>query len=565
MDKWRIIGSLLLVFILCGSLSCRSWCNLWPAEGGAEPAGTEKIVGSRDTPVVATAPSAPVATPAPVQRPTLIRPLTEPARPPVQPAVNAPITVKPRAVAANEGNSYTVSRTYPCAECGVVRVDKSMPEQVEPNKPFDYFIKFTNLTDMALIGVVITEDIPENFRLTNSNPPARTLAKQLVWEVDLLEPKTSKQITVSGVATEGGFLKHCTTVVTQVIPACTSVKVIQPKLELLRVAPSDVLLCDPIPVKFVVANSGTGVVQNVKLVDTLPPGLQTSDGKSEIVFDVGTLTPGQSRQFAAELRAVKTGKYVCQTVASSPAGPRAESAATMTVGQPVLTISQTIPERHYLGRPLTYDITITNKGDGPAKNTVIENTIPSAVTSIKATTGAKLSGSRLFWQLGTIAPGASRNVRVSYMPTKADTLAITTSVTAYCTDAVTASAKTLVAGISGVLLEVGDVDDPVQVNGRTTYVITVTNQGSAASTNIRITCTLEDSERYVSSSGPTAGTLEGSAVNFASLATLGPRSKATWNVVVTAVKAGDIRFKVTMNTDQLTRPVEETEATHLYE
>jgi uncharacterized repeat protein (TIGR01451 family) len=237
----------------------------------------------------------------------------------------------------------------------------------------------------------------------------------------------------------------------------------------------------------------------------------------------------------------------------------------MTVGQPVLTISQTIPERHYLGRPLTYDITITNKGDGPAKNTVIENTIPSAVTSIKATTGAKLSGSRLFWQLGTIAPGASRNVRVSYMPTKADTLAITTSVTAYCTDAVTASAKTMVAGIPGVLLEVGDVDDPVQVNGRTTYVITVTNQGSAASTNIRITCTLEDSERYVSSSGPTAGTLEGNAVNFASLATLGPRSKATWNVVVTAVKAGDIRFKVTMNTDQLTRPVEETEATHLYE
>ena len=187
------------------------------------------------------------------------------------------------------------------------------------------------------------------------------------------------------------------------------------------------------------------------------------------------------------------------------------------------------------------------------------------VTSIKATTGAKLSGSRLIWQLGTLAPGASRNVRVSYMPTRAAELASSISVTAYCADTVTASAKTLVSGIAGVLLEVGDIEDPVQVNGSTTYVITVTNQGSAVGTNIRITCALEENERYVSSSGPTVGTLEGNTVNFAPLASLAPRTKATWNVVVTAVKPGDIRFKVIMNTDQLTRPVEETEATHLYE
>jgi uncharacterized repeat protein (TIGR01451 family) len=441
-----------------------------------------------------------------------------------------------------------------------------MPEQVEPNKPFDYVIKFTNLTDMALPGVVITEDIPESFKLISSIPTAKNLVKRLVWEVDLVEPRASKQITVSGVAMEGGFLKYCTTVVTQVIPACTSVKVIQPKLELLMVAPAEAVSCDPIPVKFAVANSGTGDVQNVKLVDTLPAGLQTSDGKSEVVFDVGTLTPGQSRQFSAELKAVKNGKYVCQAVVSSPDGVRAESAAiTMTIGKPVLAISQTIPEKHYLGRPIAYDITVTNKGDGPAKNTVMENTIPSAVTSIRATTGAKLSGSRLVWQLGTIAIGDSKKVRVSYMPTKEGELAGSISVTAYCADSVTASAKTSVAGIAGVLLEVGDIEDPVQVNGSTTYVITVTNQGSAVGTNIRITCALEENMRYVSSSGATAGTLEGNIITFAPLATLAPKAKATWTMVVTAVKAGDVRFKATMNTDQLARPVEETEATRIYD
>jgi uncharacterized repeat protein (TIGR01451 family) len=455
---------------------------------------------------------------------------------------------------------------YPCAECGVIRVDKSMPEQTEPNRPFSYFIKFTNLTDTALTGVVITENIPEGFRIINSVPTAKNLVNRLVWEVDLLEPKTSKQIMVSGVATEGGFLKYCTNVVTQVIPACATVKVIQPKLEVLRLAPTDVSLCERIPVKFAVANSGTADIQNIMLVDTLPAGLLTSDGKSEIVFDVGYLAPGQSRQFSAELKATKSGKYVCQAVASSPIGIRAASAAaTMIVGQPALAISQNIPERHYLSRPIAYDITVINKGDGPAKNTILQNTLPAAVTSIRATAGAKISGSRLFWKLGTIAAGASKTVRVSYMPTRTATLTSSTSVTAYCVDSVTVSAKTEVVGIAGLLLEVGDVDDPVQVKDSTTYVITVTNQGSAVSTNIRIACVLEESEQYVSSSGPTAGTLEGNTVNFVSLGSLAPQAKATWRVVVTALKPGDIRFKVTMNTDQLDRPVEETEATHLYE
>ena len=52
---------------------------------------------------------------------------------------------------------------------------------------------------------------------------------------------------------------------------------------------------------------------------------------------------------------------------------------------------------------------------------------------------------------------------------------------------------------------------------------------------------------------------------FAPLAKPAPKAKAEWRVVVKAVKAGDVRFKVTMNTDQLTRPVEETESTNLYE
>jgi len=560
MKTSRIIWAIILVLLLSGSLSCQAWRNLW-CPLPAQPQHTSTFADA--APFLQQEPSV-------VPRPLPTRPPAEPppvVRPPAAPAP-VDVIIRPRPPAAgSENNSNIISRIFPCAECGIVRVDKAMPQQVEPNLPFDYSIRFTNLTDMALTGVIITEDTPDNFRLAGSNPVARKEGNRLVWEVDLLEPRATKQITVSGVATDGAFLKHCTTVVTQVIPACASVTVISPKLELTRTAPAEALICDQIPLKYVVANTGTGSVQNVKLVETFPAGLQTADGKTEIIFDAGTLTPGLSRQFAVELRATKSGKYVCQAVASSPVGFRAESpAVTMTVGQPVLALTQTIPNQHYLGRPLAYDITVTNKGDGPAKNTVIENGLPAPdITSIKATSGAKLSGPRLIWQLGTIAAGSSRKVRVSYMPTKAGTFANSIAASAHCADTATASAQTLVAGVPGVLLEVGDIDDPVEVNGRTTYMITVTNQGFAVSTNIRIACSLEENVQYVSSSGPTAGTLEGSTITFAPLSALAPKGKATWRVVVTAVKAGDSRFKTTMITDQLTRPVEETEATRVYD
>jgi uncharacterized repeat protein (TIGR01451 family) len=301
-------------------------------------------------------------------------------------------------------------------------------------------------------------------------------------------------------------------------------------------------------------------------VDALPAGLRTIEGKSKLVFDAGTLAEGQSQQFSAELRATKTGKYFSKAVASSTSAPNAESEETMTtVGLPVLTIMNNGPKRQYIGQAATYKITVANNSNVPAKNTIIEDNIPEGSTSIEASQGAKLSGSKLVWELGTLAPGTSKKVHVTYTSTQAGTLTNGATVTAYCSEPVTSSVKTIVTGISALSMEVVDVYDPVKVGDRTTYVISVTNQGSAIATNVSITCILENNVRYISSAGATAGSIRGLVVKFSPLKSLAPKDKVAWRVVVGAEKAGDVRFKVVMNVDQLTRPVEEAEATHVYE
>ena len=121
-----------------------------------------------------------------------------------------------------------------------------------------------------------------------------------------------------------------------------------------------------------------------------------------------------------------------------------------------------------------------------------------------------------------------------------------------------------IAGIPAILLEVIDIEDPIEVGKTETYQIEVTNQGSATDTNIRITCELEDAQEFVSGSGATAVTGQGRTITMAPLAALPAKEKAVWRVVVKANKAANVRFKTTLLSDQLTRPVEETESTNQY-
>ena len=120
-------------------------------------------------------------------------------------------------------------------------------------------------------------------------------------------------------------------------------------------------------------------------------------------------------------------------------------------------------------------------------------------------------------------------------------------------------------GIPAILLEAVDVRDPVEVGANETYVITVTNQGSAMDTNIKIVCTLGAQQEYVSSTGPTTASVDGKTVTFALLASLAPKAKTTYKVVAKGIKAGDVRFKVQLTSDQLKVPVQETESTNIYE
>ena len=122
------------------------------------------------------------------------------------PAVTASATgVRPEMVAVSESGSSVVSKTYPWAECGVVQLDKTMPSEVGLNKPFSYNIKISNLTNATLNDIIVTEDLPDNFKFLSANPSAQQDDDNVIfWEIATLGPKSVTQIQVSGQAAGRG-------------------------------------------------------------------------------------------------------------------------------------------------------------------------------------------------------------------------------------------------------------------------------------------------------------------------------------------------------------------------
>jgi uncharacterized repeat protein (TIGR01451 family) len=264
-------------------------------------------------------------------------------------------------------------------------------------------------------------------------------------------------------------------------------------------------------------------------------------------------------------RAQRPGTFSSSAVGTAAGALRSESITTRTVvTQPTLNITKTGPAKQYLGRKVTYTITVTNDGDSPATDTILEDTLPGNVTSISASNGGTVMGSRVVWNLGTIDEGDYREVSLTYTPPTSGSYSSKATATARCAEGAKASVETMIEGIAAILLEVVDISDPIEVGADETYLITVTNQGTKADTNIRINCFLEDTMKFISASGQTKTQAADGKVVFQPLDSLEPGQRATWKVVVRAVDTGDVRFRVTLDSDQLTRNVEETEATNFY-
>jgi len=449
------------------------------------------------------------------------------------------------------------------ASCGVVRIERSAPKQVAAGANFDYNLKLTNLTKAKLSGVKFREKLVSNLDLVGTNPKSTLAGKLIEWNIGDLNAGESKLFMVRGKAPKSGRVIGCASVVFDMPEVCLAIDAVQASLQIVKTGPTQAILCDEIPYKITVKNDGTGPVCNVIVRDALPDGMTTLDGKKTVAYKAGDLAPGQAREIPLKVKAQKKGQYTNVATASADGGLSAKSPPfTTTVVNPELKVTKTGPAVRYTGRPGTYEITVANVGDGEARSTTLRDTAPATTTLLSAE-GATVTGNTAAWSLGTIPPGGSKKVAMTVRFNEVGAVRNVAEATAYCAKA-SGMAATEVKGIPAILLECVDLDDPIEVGSNVTYQITVTNQGSAVGTNIVVECTLPAEQQFASAAAPVKEKLAGQKVTFAPLAKLAPKAKAVYKITVKCTKAGDVRFKVSLISDQMDSPSGETESTRIY-
>ena len=429
-----------------------------------------------------------------------------------------------------------------------------------------YPIRVSNPAKVAANNVVLSDVLPAGIAYVDSTPKAKVAGQKLSWSLGTLAggAERSVAVTVKGTKT-GSFVNVADVVADDGLKAAAkaTTRIIQPALVMTKTVPAEVLLCDPISYMITVKNTGDAPAKNVVIVDKFPDGMTRIGGGSKAEFILGTIQPGESKGRRVTMKASKTGEYVNSATATGAGGLKATASSKTVVRAPMLAVTKKAPKTRFVGRPVKYTITVTNNGDATAKNTVLVDTLPAKAAFVSASAGGKMASGKVTWKLGSLAPKATATVSVTLKATSRGDLRSYATATAYCSKA-SAEASTLVKGIPAILLECVDVSDPIEVGKKVSYIITVTNQGSAEGTNIVIKCTLPAEQEYVSSKADTKGTVAGKTITFAALKSLAPKAKTVYRVVTKGTKTGDTRFKVSLTSDQMTSPAEETESTHIF-
>ena len=447
-----------------------------------------------------------------------------------------------------------------------IAITKSAPPTARVGQTFRYDITVSNPSEVPANNVVVTDELPNGIEYVSSSPSASVRGQSLSWSLGALAGGQSRSMTVDVRATRTGSFTNPAAVTADGLSARDQAVTVvtQPRLSVRKEGPAEVLFCDPIRYTFVVTNEGDAPATNVNLKDALPEGLVWQDRYTEVTADFGTLDPGQSKRVEYEVRARQTGTFVNNAVVTADDGLREEASVRTIVRRPNLVVTKTGPAEQFIGRDVTFTITVANRGDGDARETRLVDVIPSPAQFVEASDGGALSGSQVTWSLGTIEPGQSREVTITLRSNQVGEIRNVADATATCSKG-SGEAVTMMKGIPGILLECVDVKDPIEVGAEETYVITVTNQGSAVNTNISMVCVVPAGQEFISATGPTQERFAAGKVTFAPLESLAPKQSVTYKVVTKGVKAGEALFSVSMMSDQITGPVTETESTNIYE
>ena len=465
----------------------------------------------------------------------------------------SPIRTVPRTVATTSG-----------AQSPTVTLEWVSNGNINVGQTSNCSLVVKNTGKVSVTDIEVDAYFPAWVRITDSEPKPFNTQDRLTWKVPTLNSGETTTIHVSLVPAKRG--KLTTSAYVRFTTAVGGVfDVEEPLLKVAVKGSKDVMVGEPASQIITLTNPGTGNTENVTIKAQIPKGLKHVRGE-ELEMKVGSLGPGESRSVRLALVASEGGRHSLDIIASADGGLTRTMQATVNVIAPSLQVSVVGPGLRYLGRSATYSLNIVNNGTVASNNVRAKYKVPEGFKFINTDHGGKYDDKQqtVSWFVGRLERAEAAKFSVKLMATKLGDQVHRAGAISEHGAIANAEAKTTIAGTASLVLEIVDLDDPVEVGAETAYEIRVRNEGSKSALNVGITCELAKGSVLVGAKGPSQHIADKGLLVFKSLPELGPNKTAIFRVQVRGVQAGNQRFRVRMMSDSIQQPLIFEELTKFY-
>jgi uncharacterized repeat protein (TIGR01451 family) len=242
---------------------------------------------------------------------------------------------------------------------------------------------------------------------------------------------------------------------------------------------------------------------------------------SEGNWELGNLGAGESRLIKLTLRAEQEGPVTLTAVSGDVPGISART----TVGKPVLSLEQTVPETALLGADVTCNLVLKNVGTAVARTVRVINPVPQGLRHASGKT-------ELAYEVGELAPGQGKPLTVTLKANQRGKICNTAAATAANAARVTANGCVLIQ-VPGLKVEKTGAKE--QVLGRNAdYEIVVSNPGDTVLNNVVVSDQAAAETSIVAAPG---ARLEGNRAIW-TIATLAPGTRTTHSLKLTSKLPG---------------------------
>ncbi len=516
---------------------------------------TEEFAAS-DTITPASA-SVPAAAPTPARsRVTISRPAPRTAEIPAPAAVDTPALASSYAAPIAKSTSKVTQSptvTVEWRSTGAVTVGQE--------STCDLVVK--NSGSATAQDVEVEASFPANVRLVSANPKPES-ATELVWEFDEIAAGEEKIVQVKFIPVERGEVAAAANV-RFTGAASTSFAVTEPLLSIRLEGSSEVMVGENASQTLMISNPGTGTAANVKVEALIPAGLEHARGE-KLSMDLGNLAPGENRPIRLALTAVAGGRQVIEVHATADNGLVQSAASEITVIAPSLAASIEGPSLRYLGRHATYTLHVKNDGAAGTDNVRVMHKVPDGFEFVSAERGAQYDPQNrmLNWFVGRLDRGEAAQVAVVLNAKSTGEFTHFVRATSEHGAISDTEVTTRIEGAASLVIDVLDLDDPVEVGVETAYEIRVKNEGTAPAQNVGLTCELPAGMEFLTASGSSSHANDNELVVFQPVADVPAGKTLTYTVKVKGTLSGNMRFRTKVSSDSLAEPLASEEMTKIY-